>query len=326
MTATDLVRLAGGFKRGAETDQADLSRYLAPDGKGNSGEHQTVEIARAMAGIGDADVALHDGDVLTIRQTAGFKDLGSVISVQGEVVHPGTFGIREGERLSSALARAGGFRADAYPYGAVLEREQIRNLEERSRTELIHRVEAEGAQLKLIPETDADQKAAKDASLMQWQSALEKLKSVPPSGRMVIQISQNIKQWANTPADIELRAGDILTIPKAPNFVMVDGAVYNPTAVTFRPGKNAEWYLRQGGGASNTANKKAIFLIRANGGVVGGPGGLFNAGVLGAEVRPGDMIVVPERAYSGTTKWKNTLQVSQLVSAVGIAVQVARSF
>ena len=107
---------------------------------------------------------------------------------------------------------------------------------------------------------------------------------------------------------------------------MVDGAVYHPTAITFRPGKDAEWYLRQGGGATNMANQKAIFLIRANGSVVGGSGGLFTGGVLDAEVRPGDVIVVPEKAYSGTTKWKNTLQVAQLVSAIGIGVQVARGF
>jgi protein involved in polysaccharide export with SLBB domain len=324
MTATDLVRLAGGLKRGADTDRADLARYL--DAAGSSGDHRTLEIAKAMAGVPGADAVLHDGDVLTIRQTAGFKDLGSVITVKGEVVHPGTFGIREGERLSSVLARAGGFRPDAFPYGALLERSQIRDLEERNRADLIRRVEAEGAQLKLIPEVDGDQKAAKDASLMQWQSALEKLKSVPPSGRMVIQISQNVRQWANTSADIELRAGDTLTIPKTPNFVMVDGAVYNPTAITFRPGKDAEWYLRQAGGGTNMANKKAIFLIRANGSVVGGSGGLFTGGVLDAEVRAGDVIVVPEKAYSGTSKWKNTLQVAQLVSAIGIGVQVARGF
>ena len=32
--------------------------------------------------------------------------------MQGEVVHPGDYGIREGERLSSILARAGGLRSD----------------------------------------------------------------------------------------------------------------------------------------------------------------------------------------------------------------------
>jgi protein involved in polysaccharide export with SLBB domain len=90
---------------------------------------------------------------------------------------------------------------------------------------VIHRVQSEGAGLKLIPETDEDQKMAKQASLMQWQSALEKLENTEPSGRLVIQISQEIKRWANTSADVQLRAGDLVVIPKTPSFVMVSGAV-----------------------------------------------------------------------------------------------------
>jgi protein involved in polysaccharide export with SLBB domain len=39
--------------------------------------------------------------------------------VKGEVLHPGTCGIKEGERLSSIITRAGGFRSDPYPSGAI---------------------------------------------------------------------------------------------------------------------------------------------------------------------------------------------------------------
>jgi protein involved in polysaccharide export with SLBB domain len=325
MTASELVRLAGGLKRGADLGTADLARYLSSDGS-NAGEHQFVEIAKAVAGENNTDVPLRDGDVLTIRQRPGWNDMGSVVTLKGEVVHPGSYGIQEGERLSSILARAGGFRSDAYPYGAILERVQVREVEEKNRVDLIRHVQAEGASLKLIPETDDDQKMAKQASLLQWQSALDKLQNTPPAGRLVIHISQDIKHWENTAADVEIRKGDVLIVPKTSNFVMVDGSVYNPTAVSFKPGKSAAWYLRQAGGPNNVAEKKSIFLIRADGSVVGGNGGLWSGGPLTAELRPGDMLVVPEKAYSGTTRWKSTLQSAQLVSAVGIAVQVARAF
>ena len=161
---------------------------------------------------------------------------------------------------------------------------------------------------------------------MQWQTAVEKLQRTPPVGRMVIHVSSDVRRWANTPSDLQLRAGDILTIPKQPNFVLVDGAVYNPTAITFRPGKNAEWYLRQAGGPNLMANKKAVFVVRADGSVVGGSAGMWGGGALNTELRPGDMVMVPEKAFSGTDKWKTLLQASQLTSAVGIGIQVARSF
>ena len=326
MTVSELVRLAGGVKRSADTNAADLTRYLEDGGSKRIGERQQVDIAKAISGISESDVTLRDGDVLTIPQVSGWNDIGAMVTVKGEVSRPGTYGIHEGEKLSAILQRIGGFTSGAYPYGAILERTQVRELEERSRAELIGRVKAEGNSLKLIPETDADQKMAKDATLMQWQAALDKLQRTPPVGRMVIHISTDIHRWANTPADLQLRAGDILTIPKQPNFVMVDGAVYNPTAITFRPGKSAEWYLRQAGGPSLMANKKAVFVVRADGSVVGGSGGMFNGGALSTELRPGDMVMVPEKAFSGTNKWKTLLEASQLTSAVGIGIQVARNF
>src|SRR5262249_40627885 len=160
------------------------------------------------------------------------------------------------EHLSQILARAGGLRPDAYPYGAVLTRRQVREFEEKDRSELIHRLQDEGAALKLMPEPDADAKMAKEASLLQWKNTLDQLQNAPTDGRLVIHISANLKNWVNTPADIQVRAGDVLHIPKRPSFVMVNGAVFNPTGVTFKPGKSAEYYLRQAGGPTNTANRK----------------------------------------------------------------------
>ncbi len=116
MTAAGLVRLAGGLKRGAYTESADLTRYDVVQGTNVVGEHTTLPLFRALAGEPDTDVSLRDGDVLTIRELAGWHDVGASIAVNGEVLHPGTYGIQEGERLSSILKRAGGFRADAYPF------------------------------------------------------------------------------------------------------------------------------------------------------------------------------------------------------------------
>jgi len=329
MSAAQLVRLAGGLRRGAFIEAADLTRYSLVSGTQIIGEHVVVSIGSALAGDSDTDLRLHDGDVLTIRQVAGWTDVGAVISVKGEVLHPGDYGIEEGERLSSILQRAGGLRSDAYPYGAILERRQVRDIEENNRAELIRQVQAQESTFKLIPaDGDPDAKIAKDATLQQWHSTLDELRSVPPAGRLVIHISKNVAKWANTPADLEVRAGDTLLIPKAPNYVMVNGQVYNPTAITYRPGKNAGWYLRQAGGSTAMANRKAIFVIRADGSVVGGKGSgeWFTGDVLSAELRPGDMVFVPEKALGGTATWKNTLQAAQVVSSVAIAVSVAHGF
>ena len=321
MSAADLVRMAGGLKRSAYTQEADLTRYSVEHGEKVVGDHETVPIARALAGEPDTDVRLHDGDVLTIRQLTGWNDLGATIAVKGEVLYPGTYGIQEGERLSSILRRAGGFRSGAYPYGAIFERAQVRDLEEKNHSQLIRQVQDEGASLKTVEDP-----YSRESAVLQWKNALEKLQSTPPAGRVVIHVSSDMKRWANTPADIQVRAGDTIYIPKKPNFVMVDGAVYNPTAVTFKPGKSAGWYLSQAGGPTTMANKKATFVVRADGSVVGGKGGMFSGGALDAALQPGDVVVVPDKAFGGGLTWRNTLQLAQLASGIGIAIQVARSF
>jgi protein involved in polysaccharide export with SLBB domain len=313
MTAAELVRLAGGLKRSAYAREADLTRYYIEQGSKVEGEHISIPIADALAGKPDTDVRLHDGDVLTIRQLTGWNDLGAKVEVKGEVIHPGTYGIEEGERLSQVLERAGGFRSDAYPYGAVLERVQVRDMEEKHRAELIRTVQEEGPGMANAPE---------EVTRLQWKDTLEKLQSTPPAGRLVIHISGNVKRWANTPADIQLRAGDMLFVPKRSNFVMVDGAVYNPTGIAFRPGRTARWYLKQAGGPTSMANRKNIFVVRADGSVVGGARTMFTGGVLDVALLPGDLIMVPDKAFGGGLKWAETLQIAQTLSSIGVAIAV----
>ena len=319
MTAASLVRLAGGFKRGAYTQEADLTRYEVEQGTKLVSDHVAVPIANALAGEPDTDVRLRDGDVLTIRQIGGWNDLGATIKVTGEVVHPGTYGIQAGERLSSVIQRAGGFRAQAYPYGAVFERDQVRELQEKNRAELIQRVQAEEAEVKLLPGMDSDQMQTAKAALLQYKATVTNLINTPPAGRLVVHISNN-GHWANTSSDIFVRNGDQIYIPKRANIVIVDGSVYNPTAITFKPGKDGRWYLNQAGGPTQMANKKAVFVIRADGSVGGG------GGALRAELRPGDMVVVPEKAYAINTKWKTALEAAQIASSFGVAAFYASHF
>lgn len=43
-------------------------------------------------------------------------------------------------------------------------------------------------------------------------------------------------------------------------------------------------------------------------------------------MQPGDMVVVPEKIISVSRTWQNTAQTAQILSAVAIAVEAARSF
>lgn len=321
MHAEDLIRAAGGLKRSADTNTADLTRYAA---SGGVSERMQISLSSIQNGNATEDVALRSGDVLAIRQMPGWSDVGAAVKVSGEVTHPSTYGIEPGERLSSVLERAGGYTKEAYPYGAVLTRRDVREMQEKNQLELVSRLKAERAQLKLLPDGDTDQKNAKMNALAQTDSTLTQLSANPPVGRVVIHIQSDIKSWKNTPADIPLRDGDELVIPKKETVVMVNGQVFNPTAITARPGRSARWYLGQAGGLTPIADKKAVFVIRADGSVIAAKNtssSWFSGDPLSASLRPGDMVVVPEKTPKiGGVNWTTIMQTAQVASSVALAV------
>ena len=329
MRVSGLVRMAGGFKRSAVTSEADITSYVVENGEQVRVQHATLAIAKALAGDHAADFPLKANDVLTIRQLSGWKDVGTSMIVKGEVLYPGTYGIEEGEKLSTLLKRAGGFRPMSYPEGSVLERVQVRQIAEKSKLQLIQQVEMAGQNTKFPVGASATDQAALLASVSQQQDQLlATLRKQPASGRLVINISDHIEKWENTVNDIELRAGDMLTIPKKPNFVVVTGQVYNSAALTYMPGMSARTYLRQAGGPTEMANKKDIYIIRANGSIVGrgGSRSLWEGNTLSTTLRRGDTIVVPEKLLGGSQTWKNVIDSVQVVSSLAIAARVAVSF
>lgn len=329
MSAAQLVRMAGGFKRDALLENADLASYIVENGKKVIRQRTTIAIGDAVKDEGSVtDISLKPGDVLTIHQLSGWSDIGASISLQGEVTYPGSYGLQDGERLSSVLRRAGGFRATAYPAGAILVRTQVRELEEKSRDQLIRQIETTSASARLAPNlTGQDQMAVVQAAAQQQKEILERLRSQPASGRMIIHIDANISRWTNTPADIELRSGDVLTVPKRPGFVLVTGQVYNASAITYVPNRDAGWYLRRAGGTNDVANRKEIFVIRANGSVVGRRSGAwFDRDVLSTRLDPGDVVVVPQKIIGGSMFWRNLLTVAQLSSSIAFTAAVAGVF
>jgi protein involved in polysaccharide export with SLBB domain len=322
MTPVKLVSMAGGFKRDALLSSADLASYTVEAG-------QKVVSQRTSIHIGENDfdkVPLKPGDILTIHQLSGWNDIGASVTLDGEVTYPGSYGIEQGERLSSVLRRAGGLRDTAYAAGAVLIRTQVKELEEKTRVELIRQIESTSASARLAPSLGSGQEQAAllQAATQQQAEVLQHLKSQPASGRLVIRISADINSWANTPADVEMHTGDVLTVPKRPGFVLVSGQVYNASAITYVPGKEASWYLRRAGGTNEAANRKEVFVIRANGSVIGRRSGeWYGTDVLSTRLEPGDVVVVPQRIIGGSLFWRNLLTVAQLASSIAFTAGVA---
>ena len=327
MNISDLVGSAGGLLRSANPEGGDLTHYAISNlfGERVPTGHQGLNLADALAGKEDQNLPLHDGDVLTVPEKAGWNDIGATVTLRGEVRKPGVYGIGPGERLSALLKRAGGLLPTAYPRAAVFERIEVRELQQTSRQELIRRLEQESTVVKTSASTSGTEEAAlQQEALQQRQRVLEALRKAPVSGRLVIHLRLDRRDFVKSAEDVELRAGDSLTVPKQPGEVLVIGQVYNSNALTYTPGRNAAWYFARSGGATHLADKAAIFIIRADGSVRGrNQGGHWSGGVLAAAIGPGDTIVVPEKAVLGSSTLKNVLSVAQIASSAALVAAVA---
>src|SRR5258708_24834869 len=108
MTAADLLRLAGGFKRSAFTDSADLASYAIRNGSRVELQHREVAVTKAVTGDVDADVLLKPGDVLTVRQLGNWTSIGGAADTIRASVLPRRCVIKGVAGLSAVRGAAGG--------------------------------------------------------------------------------------------------------------------------------------------------------------------------------------------------------------------------
>jgi protein involved in polysaccharide export with SLBB domain len=101
-------------------------------------------------------------------------------------------------------------------------------------------------------------------------------------------------------------------VPPIPSTVGIVGAVYDPNSFLYIPHRHAGEYLQSAGGPNRNADRRQIFIIRADGSVVSRQylnHTLWTDDRFSREViYPGDTIVVPEQLNKttilrGLTDW-----------------------
>lgn len=265
------------------------------------------------------NLELRPGDVITIFSKADLRvpsmQQTRYVRLEGEFPGAGVYSVLPGETLRGLLRRAGGFTPDAYLFGSEFTRESTRRLQQQRLNEYADQLEAQastvGAQNQARAVTAADQSAAA-ASAQDAQRAVNRLRSIHPIGRIVLDLKPDSSGVDAVP-DLALEDGDRFVVPRVPSNVTVEGQVYSANAFVFTPGRRVLDYLKEAGGPDRQADHKRMFVLRADGSVVSRQ----YANVEKAAIFPGDTIVVPPVIDKRSTI-QRVLDFAQIVGQFGI--------
>jgi protein involved in polysaccharide export with SLBB domain len=328
MHISDLIRAGGSLDDSAYTGEAELTRYEVIDGQQRQTALISVDLAAIRHGEASANLELRPYDILVIKKTPQWEAPGTVV-LSGEVRYPGKYPILRGETLSSVLRRAGELTDLAFEEGAVFIREELKQREKEQLEMLSNRLQSDLAALSLeaittSAATSSGGGANAGQALAIGQSLIQQLRNTKPVGRLVIDIHQVIKGRLGGPGDVLLRDGDKLLIPKKTQEITILGEVQSPTSHIFRPGLSRDDYIAKSGGTTQKADRKRIYIVRANGDVVsGGRSGWFRRS-RSIEMRPGDTIVVPldTERVRGLPLWTS---VTTIIYNLAVAILAIRS-
>ena len=275
------------------------------------------------------DLELQPGDVVTVFSQADIhvplEEQTKYVRLEGEFLHAGIYSVKPGEGLRDLIQRAGGLSSDAYLYGSEFTRESTRVAQQARIDEYVQNLELQITRGTLavaaMPTASAQDLASGTAAQASGRALIARLRQIRSSGRIVLEFNP-ANTGQNMVPDIPLEDGDRFVVPPVPATVNVVGAVYDQNSFLFQSDRRSGAYLHLAGGPNRDADKKHVFIIRADGSVVSreAASGVWGNTFEQLKMNPGDTIVVPEKGFN-VSGLRGFLEYSQLFSqfALGAA-------
>lgn len=306
-TIADALGMAGGLSTVANRSAAVVHRLDERSGQAL----RDVDLSK------DRGRPLDNGDVLRVMSVADMARpmlrQSKRVRVEGEVQRPGDYVLAAGSTLKDAIEAAGGLTAEAFLFGTEFSRESVRLAQISNYDRALRELESEFTRAAVTRKEKVtpmnDDASARNVTHIKL---IERLRSVQPTGRVVLQMSASDSQL---PA-LAIDDGDRILVPAKPSTVNVYGSVFNSGSYLFSQGRPLEQYLGMAGGATRSADKGSVFVVRANGSVVSNRSSRSAWAMGGGAVEalaaaPGDTIFVPEdMSYvNSTTELKDWAQI-----------------
>ncbi|MBV6653702.1 MAG: SLBB domain-containing protein, partial [Mameliella sp.] len=260
MTVEDLINLSGGLTSKATSSQVEVARRLRNSSDlSQSSEIFTFKIAEDLSIDSGSDFLLKPFDIISIKSSSTIQ-IQKVIKIEGEVKYPGFYALKTNEdKISDLIDRAGGLTEYGYAEGASLirrteyyrtefEKEELDALLELRRKELETRYANEGAsegssiaeliqmelnkyekeitenikKSKYSNELEARIFRAQQLRKLQQRDSIAGAYDIVEQQGIGIQLKK-ILDSPDSPEDLILKDGDIISIPRQLETVRVQG-------------------------------------------------------------------------------------------------------
>ncbi len=301
MTVEDLIVKAGGLRESASTGFVEVVRRK----KNEIGENQdfsSSQIAEVykfsisknlIVDESASKFELSPFDEVFVRSSPNYE-LQQFITLQGQVLYPGVYGLeKKDDRLSDLIKRAGGLNKQAYPEGAKLIR----------KTEL--------------SESESEIKKNQLKDINDNFNGIVVNNTSENSGTNHETIGINLVAALAQPGgpdDIQILNGDVINIPREPQTVKITGEILYPNNVKFSESKSLGSYISSAGGFTSSSARKRVYVIYSNGSVKRTRNFLFMK--FYPRVERGSEIIVPKKIKSGNTSQQIVSVVSVLTGTV----------
>jgi protein involved in polysaccharide export with SLBB domain len=244
----DIILKAGGLHVGANRQTVEISRRVEKPSITQKNFKQTeifhVDLSQGLSSA-DAETILKPFDIIQVRSIPGYGRTRSVF-IEGQIMNEGRYILENsGERLSSLLKRAGGFRASADSNSITVRRFINSNIPLEERQRIVERL------------LNIDRDSLENSSRLRDTY----LKNVELLGVNMGKLLEN----PGGNEDLIMEDGDVISVARASNLVKVSGEVYNPTLLAYENNSSAKYYIKRSGSFTSNARKTSVFVIYPDG-------------------------------------------------------------
>ena len=262
-------------------------------------------LKKAIAGDPANNLELEPGDIINVLSAKDVRTAtagGTIyVFVDGEVLSPGVYELKNGQSLRDVIESAGGVSEKAYVFGTELTRDSVKKQQAASLAQMLDQ-----AQQSLMAQasaatsnvTSSDQAKVQSLAIQQQLGFIDKMRQIQPSGRVVLNLGSG-KDGVKDLPNFKLENGDTVYIPPRPDTINVVGQVYNPATFMYKPSYTVEDYIELAGTENQFADASSEYVLRADGTLYSKQQAGWFGGFTSRNLNPGDVVIVPQQIQIG---------------------------